>query len=292
MSLPIAISPYATSRQEVLDLGQQVVEGGLDGLIIGDGMIGTSSFPIWSGGTDSFVHTAWLAGRFDLPTYGIEALILPARDPRIAAKQASSLAAMTEGRFHLAVATGRWEHDAEVFGYDFATRGSRLEEGIRALMSIWNGEQSFSGRYWSWSTDAGTLTPCTSVPPPELWVAGEGAPAIRRALNFGVAWQPTRFTPQDLAPLARKFFDAGGVSLKIRIRMSVVEPPSMPEDRLSYPKLIGPPSFLADQLAAYAELGASYISVVPGFDYASCAATVDALADAKRELWPQSVAVH
>lgn len=61
MSLPIAISPYATSRQEVLDLGQQVVEGGLDGLIIGDGMIGTSSFPIWSGGTDSFVHTAWLA---------------------------------------------------------------------------------------------------------------------------------------------------------------------------------------------------------------------------------------
>jgi alkanesulfonate monooxygenase SsuD/methylene tetrahydromethanopterin reductase-like flavin-dependent oxidoreductase (luciferase family) len=284
VSLQIAISPYAGTREEVRNLAQRVVDGGLDGLIIGDGLIGTSSFPIWSGGVDGYVQTAWLAGSFDVPTYGIEALVLPARDPRIAAKQASSLNAITEGRFHLAVAVGRWEHDAELFGYDFATRGTRLDEGIRALQSIWRGEHAFDGRFWSWACDAGTITPCTAVPAPELWLAGEGAAAIRRAVKYGLPWQPTRFIPQDLAPLAREYFDAGGPSLKVRIRMSVVEPPRVPEDALSYPKLIGPPSFLADQLSAYRELGASYVSVVPGFDYASCAATIDALADAKQQL--------
>jgi alkanesulfonate monooxygenase SsuD/methylene tetrahydromethanopterin reductase-like flavin-dependent oxidoreductase (luciferase family) len=280
-NLPIIVSPYGGSREQVCQLAQRVVEAGLDGLSLGDGMIGTASYPVWQGGLDPFVEIAWLASRYELAHYGIEGIVLPDRDPRIAAKQASSLAAITEGRFHLGIVSGRWRHDATLFGYDFDKRGSRVDEGIRALLSIWRGEQEFSGRYWRWSCDAGTITPCTSVPAPELWLAGEGQATIGRCIKYHLPWMPTRFTPSDLAPLAREYFDRGGASLKVRIRMSAVEPPQKPEDRLSYPTLIGPPEFLAEQIAAYEELGADYISVVPGFDFDSAAATIDAMGAAK-----------
>ena len=284
MSVAIAVSPFGGTRAEVCELAQRTVDAGLDGLTLGDGMIGTPSFPVWMGGLDSFVEIGWLAGRFDVPIYGIEGIIMPARDPRIAAKQASSLAAATDGRFHLCLVNGRWRHDAELFGYKFDERGSRLDEGIRALQAIWRGEQEFSGRFWSWSCDAGTITPCTSVPAPELWIAGEGPPTIRRAIKYHLPWQPTRFVPADLAPLAREYYERGGPKLKIRVRATVIAPPNVPEDALAYPTLIGPPSYLAEQIQAYEELGADYVSVVPGYDFASAAATIDALGEAKQSL--------
>src|SRR2546428_11545440 len=104
--MQIGVSPFGSSRESASHLARRAVDAGLDGLILGDGMIGTPSFPIWSGGVDCFVELAWLAGQFQLPTYGIDAVVLPVRDPRIAAKQASSLNAVTGGRCHLAVAAG------------------------------------------------------------------------------------------------------------------------------------------------------------------------------------------
>jgi alkanesulfonate monooxygenase SsuD/methylene tetrahydromethanopterin reductase-like flavin-dependent oxidoreductase (luciferase family) len=282
MSVPITVTPLGDNREQVCEIVQRAADAGLDGLAFGDGMIGTASYPIWKGGLDPFAELAWLAGRFDLPFYGIEGIVLPARDPRIAAKQASSLAAVTDGRFHLGVLVGRWRHDATLFGYDFDQRGARLDEGIRALQAIWRGEQEFDGRFWSWSCNAGTITPCTSVPPPELWLSGEGAAALRRAVKYHLPWQPTRFLPADLAPLAREYYERGGPQLKIRVRATSVPLPFVPEDPLMYPTLVGPASYLVEQCQAYEELGADYISVVPGFDFASAAVTIDALGEVKR----------
>jgi alkanesulfonate monooxygenase SsuD/methylene tetrahydromethanopterin reductase-like flavin-dependent oxidoreductase (luciferase family) len=116
---------------------------------------------------------------------------------------------------------------------------------------------------------------------PELWLAGEGPVTIRRAVKYGLPWQPTRFTPAELAPLAREYYERGGPQLKIRVRATVVTPPGMTEDRLVYPTLVGPTDYLAEQFLGYQEIGADYISVVAGFDYASAIATVEALAEIK-----------
>jgi alkanesulfonate monooxygenase SsuD/methylene tetrahydromethanopterin reductase-like flavin-dependent oxidoreductase (luciferase family) len=282
MSLQIAVTPSGNSRAEVLDFVQRAVDAGIDGLAFGDGMIGNASYPPWQGGLDPFVEIGWLAGRFDLSMYGTEGIVLPLRDPRIVAKQASSLAAVTDGRFHLGIVNGRWRQDADLFGYSFEERGARMDEGIRALQSIWRGDKEFNGQFWSWATDAGTITPCTSVPPPELWLAGEGAMILRRAVKYGLPWLPTRYTPADLAPRAHEYYERGGPQLKIRVRVAVAAPPGMPEDALTYPTLIGPAAYLAEQFQGYQEIGADYISVVPGVDYASAIATIDALAEVKR----------
>ena len=107
---------------------------------------------------------------------------------------------------------------------------------------------------------------------------------MRRALRYGLAWQPTRLSPGELEPLAREYRDRGGVSLKVRTRMSVSAPADDPQAFHGFTTLVGPAEYLAEQIDAYVALGATYVSVVPGYDEASCAATIEALGSAVRAL--------
>jgi alkanesulfonate monooxygenase SsuD/methylene tetrahydromethanopterin reductase-like flavin-dependent oxidoreductase (luciferase family) len=253
-----------------LRLAQLAAEAGLDGLILGDGFVSTPSFPIWSGGVDCFVELAWLAGQVPMPTYGVDAIVLPARDPRVLAKQACSLAAIAGGGCHLSLSAGYWAEDAQLFGYEFSKRGARMDAGIQALLAAFHG-QDFP------------ISPCHAQEPPELWLSGAKA-TMQRALRYGLAWQPSRMSPVEVAPLAHKYLDSGGVALKIRARMSVWEPQVNPEAFKTFSTLVGPADYLAEQIDAYAALGATYVSVVPGFDEPSCAHTIEALGVAVRAL--------
>lgn len=279
-ALQVGISPFGSSREVVLDLARRAAAAGLDGLVLGDGFVSTPSFPIWSGGIDCFVELAWLAGQVDMPTYGIDAVVLPCRDPRVLAKQAASLSAVTNGRCHIALTPGFWAEDAQLFGFDFAERGARLDEGLRALLAAWRGE-SFEGRFWAWQAPL-PISPCHQIALPELWLSGAEA-TMRRAIRYGLAFEPTRMTPTEVESLAREYADAGGRDLRVRTRLSVTPPVRSPGAK-DFPTLVGPPDFLAEQLAAYAALGATYISVVAGWDDRSCAETIDALGVALRSL--------
>jgi alkanesulfonate monooxygenase SsuD/methylene tetrahydromethanopterin reductase-like flavin-dependent oxidoreductase (luciferase family) len=247
----------------------------LDGLTLGDGFVSTPSFPIWSGGVDCFVELAWLAGQVSMRSYGVDAIVLPARDPRVLAKQACSLNAVTGGRCHLALSAGYWAEDAALFGYRFEERAVRFDEGIRAVVAALRGERFATGRFWSWE-NAEAISPCHGVEPPELWLSG-AEPTMRRALRYGLAWQPSRMSPAEVAPLAHQYLDGGGVGLKVRARMSVSAPAADPEAFQTFSTLVGPAEYLAEQLEAYAALGATYISVVAGYDERSCAETIEAL---------------
>jgi alkanesulfonate monooxygenase SsuD/methylene tetrahydromethanopterin reductase-like flavin-dependent oxidoreductase (luciferase family) len=269
----VAVSPFGASREGVLDLARRAADAGLDGLILGDGFVSTPSFPIWSGGVDCFVELAWLAGRVEMPTYGIDAIVLPARDPRILAKQASSLNAVTGGRCHMALAAGFWAEDARLFGFDFADRGARYDEGIRALLAAWRGE-SFEGRFWSWEAPL-PISPCHEVELPEVWLSGAEA-TMRRALRLGLPFQPTRLSPADVTSLAQRYADGGGKSFKVRTRMSVSQPVRA-SGEIDFSTLVGPAEYLAEQMQAYVDLGADYISIVAGYDEPTCAETIDAL---------------
>ena len=84
---------------------------------------------------------------------------------------------------------GWYEREYEFMGVEFAGRGRRGDEAIRLMRALWNGERRFEGRYWSFS-DA-TAEPLPS-PPPEIWVGGSSARAIRRARELGDVWHPSR----------------------------------------------------------------------------------------------------
>lgn len=247
---------------------------GLDGLILGDGFVSTPSFPVWSGGVDCFVELAWLAGQVPMSTYGVDAIVLPARDPRVLAKQICSLKLVAGGTCHVALSAGYWREDAELFDYRFTERGARFDEGIRALLAAMRGD-AFDGRFWSWK-NATQISPCHEVEPAELWLSGAQA-TMRRALHYQLPWEPSRMSPGEVEPLAKQYFDSGGIGLKVRTRMCVEAPRENTEAFRTFSTLVGSAEYLAEQIDAYASLGATYISVVPGFDEQSCAETIEAL---------------
>ena len=74
-------------------------------------------------------------------------------------------------------------------GAPFEGRGRRADEAIRLMRSLWKGARDFEGEFWSFHH--ATSEPHPS-PPPEIWVGGSSERAIRRALELGDAWHPSR----------------------------------------------------------------------------------------------------
>jgi alkanesulfonate monooxygenase SsuD/methylene tetrahydromethanopterin reductase-like flavin-dependent oxidoreductase (luciferase family) len=62
------------------------------------------------------------------------------------------------------------------------------------MRALWSGQRDFEGEYWSFH-DA-TAEPHPS-PQPEIWVGGSSERAIRRALELGDVWHPSRGSDPD-----------------------------------------------------------------------------------------------
>ena len=138
---------------------------------------------------DPFVTLGWIAGWTERVRLGTSIVILPLHNPYHVAKQAATLQELSGGRAILGVGMGWYEREYEFMGVEFAGRGRRGDEAIRLMRALWNGQRQFEGRHWSFS-DA-TADPLPS-PPPEIWIGGSSARALRRARELGDVWHPSR----------------------------------------------------------------------------------------------------
>jgi alkanesulfonate monooxygenase SsuD/methylene tetrahydromethanopterin reductase-like flavin-dependent oxidoreductase (luciferase family) len=261
----LGVSPFASTRAGFERVAAVAADGGLDTLWLGDGYLQSSDFPLWAGGLESTTAIAWLAGRFPSVGVGISAAVLPLRDPAWLAKQATTLDQLTAGRFTLAVCPGFWDRELEHRGIPVTERAERFEEALtrlrRALAAPPGDDQ---------------LAPPAHTPGgPPLWLAG-GEPTMRRALRFGLPYQASRRTPDELAPLARRWFDGGGGLLAHRVRVEVGAAAGEGH-AVDWHAVAGPPGFVAEQLQRYRELGVGDLSLVPGQDDEASLATVTAL---------------
>ena len=116
-------------------------------------------------------------------------MLVPLHNPFHLAKQVATLQELSGGRFTLGVGMGWHRDEYEFMGVEFEGRGRRADEAIRLMRALWSGERSFEGRYWSYR-DA-TAEPHPS-PQPEIWIGGSSPRAIRRALELGDVWHPSR----------------------------------------------------------------------------------------------------
>ena len=138
---------------------------------------------------DPLVTLGWIAGWTDRVLLGTSIVIVPLHNPFHLAKQAATLQELSAGRVIVGVGMGWYEREYELMRVEFAGRGRRGDEAIRLMRALWNGDRGFEGRYWSFS-DA-TTEPLPS-PPPDIWVGGSSARAIRRARELGDVWHPSR----------------------------------------------------------------------------------------------------
>ena len=138
---------------------------------------------------------AWIAGWTQRIRLGTSIVLVPLHHPVHLAKETATLQELSAGRLHaLGVGMGWHRDEYEHMGVPFEGRGRRGDEAIRVLKALWNGERDFEGSVWSFH---GATSDPQPSPVPELWVGGSSERAIRRALELGDVWHPSRGSEVD-----------------------------------------------------------------------------------------------
>ena len=112
------------------------------------------------------------------------AVLLPAYDETLLARQAAVVDRVSGGRLDLGVGLGARADDYQALGRPFGGRGRRLEEQLQRLHELWAAaiDREATG---------GTPGPAPlQRPHPPLWVGGYADAAVRRAVTLGDGDQP------------------------------------------------------------------------------------------------------
>ena len=113
-------------------------------------------------------------------------LKLPIRPPALVAKQAGSVAYLTNNRLALGVGISPWPDDFEIMGVPFERRGKRMDECMDIVRGLTNGGYfEFHGEFYD--IPAIKMSPAPTEPIP-LLVGGHSDAALRRAVVRGDGW--------------------------------------------------------------------------------------------------------
>ncbi|MCA9917123.1 MAG: LLM class F420-dependent oxidoreductase [Anaerolineales bacterium] len=193
-----------------------------------------------------FSFMAALTNRLEFIT-GI--LILPQRETALVAKQAASLDVLSNGRFRLGIGVGWNKVEMAALGYDFHTRGRRVEEQLDVLRLLFTQELvTFKGE-WHDLPDVG-LNPLPVQRPIPIWLGGHSDAVLRRLARKGDGWLPNYRTAEaaqeSLDKLASYLVEYGRSPQEIGL-----------EPRLHYQD--GPDAWQTN-LASWQAAGATHIS--------------------------------
>jgi probable F420-dependent oxidoreductase len=138
---------------------------------------------------DCVATLAFLAGLTHRVRLLSHVYVLPYRHPLAAAKQWTTLDALSGGRAILGVGTGYVEAEFKALGVDYHRRGALLDESIDAVRAALAGEFSaHDGTTWSY--DEVGQQPRPVQPRVPIWVGGSSPAALRRAAERGDGWLP------------------------------------------------------------------------------------------------------
>jgi len=123
------------------------------------------------------------------------ALVGGMRDPFSIARQAGSLAGLTDGRFTLGITPGWLTDEMELLGHDPKTRGKRLDEALQVIQGLWQHDlYSFSGEYYQFEEVAVNPRPAES---PKILIGGNSPKSYERAKHYD-GWIGMVPSPQQM----------------------------------------------------------------------------------------------
>ena len=142
---------------------------------------------------------AYLAGTTQRIGLGTSVLILPQRNPVEIAKQIATIDDLSNGRVMLAVGVGWSRGEYANLGYNFHNRGSRMNEALKVLRTLWSRATpiSFHGAYYHFENAVVSPSPVQNGGP-RVWVGGNSPAALRRAVSLGDGWHPNAHSPSAL----------------------------------------------------------------------------------------------
>jgi alkanesulfonate monooxygenase SsuD/methylene tetrahydromethanopterin reductase-like flavin-dependent oxidoreductase (luciferase family) len=190
IGLPNAV-PGTTGKQ-VTDWARAAEDAGFSTLGTIDRMVYPNYEPIVA-----LSAAATVTERIRLAT---DVLLGPLRqNPALVAKQVLSLDALAGGgRAVLGLGAGGRADDYEVSDVDMSTRGEWLDNAIRRIHAIWNGEGELESKVGPRPKNGG----------PTLLVGGYADAAFERAARFGYGWTQGGSGPDQFVEDAAKLEEA------------------------------------------------------------------------------------
>ena len=178
-------------------------------------------------------HLAHATARVRL---GVSVLVIPYRNPLLAAKMLATTDVLSRGRVILGAGVGWLREEFEALGAPpFEERGNVTDEYIRLMRVAWTTDPvTFEGKYYT-VRDIHVLPKPVQRPAIPVWIGGHTGAALRRVATVGDGWHPIAMRPPALlAPdeyaakvkeihgWARKAGrDPKSITLSIRVPMEV-----------------------------------------------------------------------
>jgi probable F420-dependent oxidoreductase len=136
---------------------------------------------------DPLVALAHVAASTERILLGTGVIILPQRNPLVLAKQVASLDVLSGGRVILGIGVGYLEPEMTAVGVPMEGRGSRSDEYLAAMRSLWEDEApGFHGKYVDFEgVDAQPRPVQRPVP---VVVGGHSERAFLRAARHADGW--------------------------------------------------------------------------------------------------------
>jgi probable F420-dependent oxidoreductase len=196
--------------ENLVTIARRAEEMGYDSLFKGDHIIvprsidsrypytATGEFPGSDSGEAQEMLTvlAFLAGQTRTIRLVTSVIIVPHRNPLVAAKALATLDVLSNGRLVVGIGAGWMREEFEALDLPpFEERGAVTDEYVRAFKELWTSENpTFEGKYCRFS-DITFLPKPVQKPHPPLWVGGESPRALRRTAELADGWYPLGSNP-------------------------------------------------------------------------------------------------
>ncbi len=227
--------------------------------------------------------------------------LLPLWNPVLLAEQVATLAAIAPGRFILQCGLGGDKRQSAGMGVDMKHRAAMFELALDTMRALWRGEEVTLDRFWPVSRARISPLPAEPV---EVWIGAMATPAINRTARMAEGWLAspglTRTQATDALNVYRQACaEHGRTPTAVAIRRDVLVGETsqsarsavapyveggyrgFPEDAL----LVGSVAEVADEMAAYQELGFTDVIVRNiSADQSEALATIERLGAVKSAL--------
>jgi len=131
---------------------------------------------------------AALAGATARVKFGMNAVVLPTRDPLVLAKQCATVDYLSGGRLLPVFGVGNANApEWRATGRSPRGRGQRADEALELLQRLWTGDVvDFEGEHFAYR--GALIAPAPVQQPLPLWIGGHSTAAIRRTARVGTGW--------------------------------------------------------------------------------------------------------
>ena len=287
----------------LITIARHAEELGFDSISMGDHIVVPksieSTYPYTEGGEfpgsatgssmEQITALSFLAGATSKIRLVTSVLIVPHRNPLVAAKALATLDVLSQGRLVVGIGVGWMREEFEALGIpSFEERGAVTDEYIAAFKELWTSDSpTFEGKYCGFS-EITFLPKPVQQPHPPIWVGGESRRAIRRAARSCNAWYPIGSNPQfpmgepeqlaegmqRLANHARRAGrDPSEVEVVYRTHHYEVKPEGTAASGADRDLFTGTADQVAADIRQYEEMGVGYLVV----DFARMSSNLDGM---------------